>query len=594
MVKRVMKASFDYDFSDSLSYDHVDTILNQFYYYHDNGFKNKTSLGNAGSAFGTLLFPSIKFGFSVDEGKFFDHNFNKDVGNDVYNTNVPFARVSYISGTKKYQDFDVFFTENIGRQINFSIAYNTFGSDGFYINQSTVGRRFDFQNNFKSKNNKYGFFIRFKVNSGTANENGGVKSDSLYNELIKLSPFDVENNKLKVQVWQENALNHYDDRKLSVSQFFKFGKSDTTGMKSGELFVVMNNNGFTSDYWYEDELIDSVYYSKFGLQVKDSSKVVDQYHTVGLRNKLFIKYNFKDNGIVIRGGGDVNLFQNTTLNAVNDIYEVSLFGSMDNLRLGDYIVSGYVEKAISGFNSDGYLVKGALFGELIENVLVGNFKIELMKTLPSYKKLHYSNSVIGWDNDFDYMLFENFELDFRIDRLGLEFNSSLGFVENYVYYGLNVAPEQFEESFYNYRFDLSKDFSLGFYHFDVGLIYQNVESMAPVNMSNWIGKLSIYYQKMLFKKALELRYGIDYWQNSLYNANSYAPFTRTFVLQEGTNVGNFPYLNFYVSARVKGAQGFVNFQNIGQFIFRENYMMVPDYPLQDYGMSFGIRWDFYN
>jgi hypothetical protein len=201
---------------------------------------------------------------------------------------------------------------------------------------------------------------------------------------------------------------------------------------------------------------------------------------------------------------------------------------------------------------------------------------------------------LSWDNDFNYVNSSEYRLDFGMDSIGLNFSSMFHQVSGFVYYGENTLPIQAKDAFYTYRLTLSKMFKLGAYHFDLSLIYQDSEDGAPVNLAEWIGKASAYYQRMLFKNAMEVRLGFDYWQYSSYTANQYAPFTRSFTYQNTYQVGNYPYINAYVSARIKGAQVFVNFQNIGQFVFRENYMMVPDYPLQDFGMSFGLRWDFYN
>tara|TARA_R110002050_G_C8963043_1_gene514776 strand:- start:21622 stop:23433 length:1812 start_codon:yes stop_codon:yes gene_type:complete len=579
------------DYSNQIEYLPIDTLLDDVYHYSFDGRDNIASLGNFGLNYDYLLFQNLDFGFtSGDQG--FSYLEGDEGRTIVYKTKIPFARVSYLSGPKKFQKFDVLFTESINDHLNFSINYNTHGSNGFYINQETTGQRFAFTSNYNSRNDRYGAFLKYRVTSGAINENGGIKSDSVYSILTDLSPFDADNNKLKVQVWQENAKNRYDYRNVELSQFYRIGKLDSTKSFLSKLIIGLNSEGFIYDSWYEDAYSDSNYFAQFGLAVTDSVPVMDKFHNVGSKNYLFGKYEFKLFKLSV--GANFNFYRNITLVKESNIQENSFRVSISDLTVSKFKFNGNFVKGLDGFNKEGHLFQVITSGSVFKDALNLNVRFTNTRSLPSYKMINYNNSILGWNNDFKYV--DETEILFKIGltkfKIGL--NARWYTVNNYVYYGKEVAPVQFGNSFNGYEFKLNKKFSLKKVHFDVELINQDVENNAPVNLSNWIWKASIYHQRFLFNNAMEIKYGLDYWQNSLYTANSYAPFSRTFNYQSSYYVGNFPYLNVFLSARIKGAQGFVNFQNVGQILFKENYMMVPDYPMQDYGFSFGIQWDFYN
>ena len=577
--------------TDSNSHYTLDTSLTRFYSLQDDGFVNVNSLGNYGLASSSLLFEKPKYGFNSDD-KIFLNNASDDL--IIYDAQQPFARVSYFSGPKKLQSFRVLFTQNIMESLNLTFEYETFGATGTYINQNTKGNNFSFQSSFIDSDSRYNFFVKFDVNSGIANENGGIKSDSIYSALTKLSPFDPENNKLKVQVWQEGALNHYDYRNLEVVHVFSFGKKVDKKLDKNGFSLVVKNNGFYEDVWYDDNYSDSSYYSTFNININDSADVFDKSHVFGFENTGLLKFSFKGTGMVLFSGVDLNLYEYQNYFRSKDLNQIGLNFGFSGLSLQNLRMHGSYQMGLLGFNNDGY--KGELgFRYFVFNGLL-NLKYELnaQSTLPRLKYIDYSSSIQDWENDFSYVSSIDHLFKIESDSIDLDVSAKFYSVHNFVYISNLAVPVQHGEKFNGYEVNLRKGFKLGNFYLDLDVLFQDVNEAAPVNLAKVIGKVGVYHQREIFHEAMELKYGFEYWQTSSYHANYYAPFSRSFVLQNQYAVGNYPYIDFFVSARIKGAQGFLKFQNVGQIFFRENYMMVPFYPLQDFGLSFGIRWDFFN
>jgi hypothetical protein len=586
--KTVLVGVINEDFSNAIPYSYIDTTLNDFHHYSSDGKMDEISLGNLGFFSTNLLFTTPKSEFSFGDTGFLGKS---DYKYRSFKNKVPFARMSYLSGPKKLQSFNAMFSQSVNKRLNFSVAYNTYGSNGLYISQVTSGREFNFSSDYNSKQKRYGLSLNYHVKSGSTDENGGIKSDSLYTELIKLSPFAADNNKLKIQVWQENAENRFDHREVRLLQYFRMAKIDSTKYGLDKLVVGLNSYGSVNDLWYVDNLSDSLYYAKFNQVVQDSFVVSDQVHDFGFRNNVYFKYELPLLDLFI--GSNINHYQYSVIARSRSFHEYNVYFKASNLCFKSVKVDGLFSKGVSGYNSDGYYAKLGL-QDTISNYFVVEGALSMNRSLPEYKMMFYQSSILNWDNDFNYTETAKFDLDIFSLKLGVRLTSKIYNIKDYVYYGKSAVPVQFNDGFWGYTVSLGKNFKLGNFHLDLNLTNQYVENSAPVNLASWIGKASLYHQRYLFKNAMELRYGIDYWQTSKYHSDYYAPFNRSFVYQQSDLVGNYPYIDVYFSARIKSAQGFIKFQNVGQIIFRENYMMVPYYPLQDFGFAFGISWDFFN
>lgn len=585
----VLKEDFSAHFSDSLAFIPLDSTLDQFYYYEKDGRDLKVSLGNSGYTFDLMSFDFNSFGFHSGEsllGAYYD----KYQANSIYKTNTPFARISYINGAQSLQDFDLFFTENVGSYLNFALRVGNYQSDGFYLNQDLTAKNFDIQGSYFGERKKYSAFLKYNVRSGVISENGGIKGDSIYSSVIN-------DGKLGVQVWMENSSSHYDKRTITFNQSYRFGSTNDSGdvnLNKGAS-IGINTNAYVNDLWYEDLLTDSSFYDKFGLIVSDSSFTNDMSRITGVKNQLYFNYKFNQRPTKLSFGIAGNGFRVENIGSDSLIYESSIGINLSEVAFGAFSFDFGGKYGLTGFNVDGYEFNGRVLGMLVSDQIKFSLSGSVVSSMPTYKEVNYSSPVVQWSNQFEHVSQQRAELVLISKKFGLEFSAELYNVRNYTFYrSSDASPDQFKDQFGGSKYSLTKKFTLKAYHFDVKLVHQRVDNKAPVNLPDWLLVVSFYYQRFLFDKALEVRYGLDYWQNSNYYANDYLPFSRSFAYQNQYSVGDYPYLNFYVSARIKGAQGFINFQNIGQIFLDKAYMMTPYYPMRDFGMSFGIRWDFYN
>ena len=587
ITHKVEKSSIVFPINGDYKFKSIDTVLNEFYHYNPDGKELNVFLGNPGLALDSMKLKSLNYG--IKSGEFaFNKLHTNFYGDYIYKTNVPFVRAGYIVGPKKLQDFSVLYSQNYNSRFNISAGFRTFGADGFYLNQKTTARIFSGQVSYSTKKDKYGFLVKYVVKSGLAGENGGVKRDSLNASIF-------QGNKLGVQVELEEATNHYDIRKVHVGQYLNIFKSDSVNGRKKSGSFMLNTVGFVSDYWFNDTEPDSIYYSRFGISLSDKERYADKFHEFGLNNEFSYQYSGFKNDVKLRIGAGSNWSEFMTIARDTMLNENYGIFSLSDLYLGKVIFTGEFKKGVSGYNHEGYSSHINFTVPIKKEYFIAVLRAKSQKSLPEVKYQFYSGTDLSWFETLDYSTLNEVSTSIISKSLGLKFDGQYGIVDNYTYYDSLALPKQYNQAFSQYSFKLSKKIRIKSYYFDLGIVHQQVDESAPVNVPEWTWMISFYYQRYLFKGAMELRYGIDYWQNTKYYANNYAPFIRAFTYQDQYQVGDYPYLNFYISARIKGAQGFVNFQNLSQLVLQEpNYMMAPFYPMQDFGISVGLRWDFYN
>jgi hypothetical protein len=107
--------------------------------------------------------------------------FMKLYDNTVFiNTRKPFTKLTYINGgsnQSKEEIFDAFYSQNITKTLNAGLHYTTVGSLGQYKIQQVKNSSFNFFSSLYGK--VYSYHLSVNYNKIVADENGGVKNDSL-------------------------------------------------------------------------------------------------------------------------------------------------------------------------------------------------------------------------------------------------------------------------------------------------------------------------------------------------------------------------------------------------------------------------------
>ena len=141
---------------------------------------------------------------------------------------------------------------------------------------------------------------------------------------------------------------------------------------------------------------------------------------------------------------------------------------------------------------------------------------------------------------------------------------------------------------------LKKDFTFSNFHINNKINYQHVPDYSVIRVPEFILEHSLYYENDLFKNAMRLQIGFSLFYNSAYYSNQYMPATGQFYFQDKNKYGNYPFVDFFINARVKTVRIFFKIDHFNYGMIGNNYMLSPHYPMNDRVFKFGVSWRFFD
>jgi hypothetical protein len=75
-----------------------------------------------------------------------------------------------------------------------------------------------------------------------------------------------------------------------------------------------------------------------------------------------------------------------------------------------------------------------------------------------------------------------------------------------------------------------------------------------------------------------------------YYANRYIPAIRSFHIQNEQAIGDYPFLDVYLNAKIGKARLFVRYDHFNAGMMGYTYYASPFYPAEDASFRFGLTW----
>ena len=566
----------------------VDSLHNSFRVFNpiNKTFEFNSSLGNLGSAYFPLTFSNNYFNFSDCGKNPYNIYFKENENIRYYHTDKAFTELTYANGSKKEFYFNVLHTQNIFRNFNVGLNYQLINSLGYYEYQRNDQTNLIVFGHFYTKNTRYQILFNGKLDKIKMQENGGVSEDSTLVAGTQL----------------QTAYNVFRRKSFYIKQLYDLAiekhqiKKDTIlkTIKTSRFRIVHSANIEEKSFRYSDLDYASAYYKNYFItptSTYDSINIIKFENTFGfnLLNKDSAN-NFLDNiNIYLGGKYQVNkLFQ--TYAGINNDFSSSFTDfsiySKEDAKLFWKLQADY---GINGYNKNNYNIKMSLnkkFGKRLNSKIF--FDIDLNKKTPEYFLLHYISNNFIWNNNFNQSDSKN--IDFGINIKGFELRFDYSMLSNYIFIDTNAMPNQFKNIFYVSSANLIKNFKLGILHLDNHLVYQKTNNSEIIRIPEFITKNSIYLNLKLFKKALFTNIGFDFLYYSSYYANSYMPATSMFYLQNYKKVGDYPYCDFFFSAKIKHANIFFKVERFNYLFMNKKPSSFPNYLDPGMALKFGISW----
>jgi hypothetical protein len=260
----------------------------------------------------------------------------------------------------------------------------------------------------------------------------------------------------------------------------------------------------------------------------------------------------------------------------------------DWLARGRYYLFGY---RAADLILDGYISK-QLKGKRGESMIRISGKLSLEE--PDHFLKYYESNNYRWYNDFRKTkdIRGSLTLSNEAIRAMARFNFSL--LSDLVYFDDMARPVQHNGVVSVMSGELKKDFRLGILNSNHHIHYQVSSDNNVVRIPDLSYYTSNFLGFTVVKNALTAEIGFDLFYYTKYRALAFMPASGVFHNQDIREIGNYPYLNLFLNAKLKRTRFYIRWDHPYAGLIQKNYFHVLRYPTRGKVFKFGLSWTFYD
>ncbi len=516
-----------------------------------------------------------------------------------YEVPTPLTELFYKSAFQQGQLLDAFFTANLSKRFNFSIAYKGLRSLGNYQHQITSTGNLRFTANFKSKNERYAIKTHITTQDLLNEENGGLNDEDVLNfmsgndDFLDRSVFDPNfQDAENILVGKRFYLDH---------EYQLLSPKDSLQSK----LLIRNIVNFEDKYFeYRQNSSNELFGDAFNERNIRNRNTLENFQT-----KISAEYDSPKIGTLKLG---------LNYNDINYGYDKVTILNAQTIpnRIQDQIVSldGVYSKRIGLLNFKskfGVNILGDFKGSYIasnldytpsDDISVGA-KLTVNSSAPNYNFLLHQSDYLNynWNKTNDFGNQRYLDLSFRFDSkkyIGLCFDYSS--IDNFTFFSKDpeiglLRPFQLNESISLIKIRMNKEFKVGKFALDNTVLYQKVmDDSQSLNLPEFVIRNTFYYSNHFFKKkALFLQTGIIFNYFSDYFMDGYDPILGEFYTQTTSKIGGFPRLDFFVNFKVRQTRIYFKLEHFNSSFTGYDYFSAPNTPYRDFSIRFGLVWNFF-
>lgn len=597
-----------------MEYKTLDTSLNNFQVF-DPALQadfNFRTIGNIGLAAYPVFFqPHHNFGFDLGYNAFDLYRLNK---NNIrkYKTSTPFTEFNLMIGPKREQLVNVYHSQTIKNRFSFNFEYNRVAGTGIFRNQRSANNNFAVNTFYTTKKQRYSIGALFIYDNVTARENGGFSVEQLlYKDTTIL-------NKEIFPVRLADAQTEMRDRDFSINQQLAFGKTITKQLNDtisvtelAPVFKIYHNVGYnTARLNYIDRNPDTLYYGNFFIKNENDTlaatdsifNAVSQqqfYNTAGIilqfvdsHDSSAVKYK---NFLV-----DLNLthsvFSVKNFNQNTNLQNLNFSGTLSNHPTSNssFIYSGKAALSFISYNAGDLLLEAKLG---YRSTKIGRVEAVVSQQLyePSWMHQNFIIRDFSWNNNFRKVNQFALGADYSLPKYHVLVSARLYNITNLLYFDETQLPQQYTGNTQAWTVSAMKNFRLKGFGLDNMVRLQFFSGSDLIRMPQTWLRHSAFIEGMLFKGALQSRFGIDMTYNTNYFANGYFPLTGQFFIQNTQSTKFYPVFDVWFSFKIKTFRIFLKMDHVNEGLFKQpNYYNFYNYPAMQRTFRIGLSWRFYD
>ena len=620
VIVRVWQLKEDY----SIQVEHkLDTLETYFQVYNPAMKYSFTGsyLGNLGTSFKSNDFfnrgPDVPFLFLIP----FKPYLYLPSNNTYYNVRSPFSILEYSTTgqnkEKREQLVRAFHTQNINPFFNAGIDLKLTSSEGHYLDQKSKTSRFRFFSSYKKGD--YSVHGSLGFNSFTLNENGGLQDDNLFiqtNQEAKTYPVNLG-----------GASSQTRNLGVQISQRYRFGSEkeipDTTSAtgftrlrertaKTGSLLHTVEfsrnrrqyKDGLTgSSSFYRNFYIDSIssFDSTFARSLTNTIHIIldenpNRKNDFGARAFIsheWVTYEHNKQADTNISSTNDTVIENVSSRQYNNIYVGASL--VHTVGTGwNWIFTGKLY--LTGYKAGDILLYGKI--DKFIHAKKGESSISLSGSLaltePDYFLQHYASNHFKWENDFKKTKEIWLSLGIENEPTRLELGGNISTVSDYVYFGTDTLPHQRSGIISVFSADVNKHFRLGPFNSIHTLLWQMTTDNDVIRLPDLSYYTSNFFGFTLVKNVLTAEIGFDLMYYTKYQGLAYMPSYGMFFNQDERKIGNYPYLDLFITAKLKRTRFYFKMDHINAGWLSKDYFHTLHYPMPARAFKFGLSWNFYD
>jgi hypothetical protein len=560
------------------------------------------SLGNVGLAYKNPEF-NILNNTGFDYGcHAFDAYFSHPDDVLYYVNPKPYTEVGYVTGAKKEQLLSVKHDQRVLKRLTFGLDFDLISSLGTYQQQKSNNYNLALKTNYFTEDLRYGILLNYTNGRINVEENGGILYDSIYEQ-------DIEPSRSIIPIKLTNAGNRLRSSGVYLQQYFQLSKKsksvrvDSTENERRKIKFKFGRISHSFNYKrnslaYSDLAVDTLNYPVIyqdSLITYDSVFFQHVENTFSWSNADYLNRINPQPFLILLGikhqlAEVQDTLTKTTFShlAPYGSIEISPAPFLDLKGSGSYVLNGDEYQGDFDLSAIGTLQ--IMRNKPYKTTL--NFEMNFDNHAASYFYQHYFSNHFRWDNGFNKVKTNGIAAFIAMNRFKAGFD--IFKIKDYLYFGTDTLPKQYNQSLEVWKIYLNKQFKLGKFDVDGRFIYQKASKPDIIRLPELMAYFTFTFNWKLFNGALHTRTGFDVYYYSKYYADSYIPAIRSFYLQNQKEIGDFMHIDAFLNFNVKRTRFFMKFQNVLSGFGQRNFYTVPHYPLQDMAFKFGLSWRFHD
>jgi len=577
----------------------IDNKLDAFQNFHER----QASLGNAGAPEKQLQLPepnAIDFRRSINNFSTFGF---LPQNRTFYTSEKPYTKLQYIVGQKQELNVSIIHAHPFGKNCNIAFGFNRIRSTGFYQRQNTNNTSLDLNGWYRAPGKRYAMLSDIYWTSDNVAENGGIKNDSDFDFAKQLDRHLVNVNLSSAETRQRM-------RGIWLKEFWYFGSViDTISDKndSGNVrteirpsWAIVHTISLSDEkYSYTDQDPPIGFYPNI---FRDSLLGKDSTYLWRFENGIWLeRFDVGENKTKRFLSGKIGLreengeISNDTIRFMfqNIFVDGSLKLAMKNKWWNSVVLKGWY--VLNGTNKNDYFASGeTVTKELTKFKLILFLNSKISLTQPDFIYRHYSGDFLRWQNDLTQTGIANVKAGIE-KKIGTDVFQVCGGLFEYsrpTYFDSTFTPVQYSKSVQALFAQASCIVGTTGFKIRSNITWNDMPKDSPIRLPEFIVRESVYGNFRLFKNALQLQAGVDATWYSAYFADGYNPNLAQFYVQDSKSIGNYIFLDPFVSFKVKPVRVFVTANHVNAGWFGRKYYQVPHYPGNDFALKFGLSWTF--